>query len=155
MPLIRRAAAADAPHIALVHAAAIREVCSEVYPLPQIESWASTKRPERYLEPIASSPFFVAELDSELVGFSHLDLEAAEVRAVFVRPDQLRRGIGARLLAAVEAAAREAGLERIVLRSSLNAVPFYEAHGFVAGDVTSICLAPGLDLACRSMHKSL
>lgn len=155
MPLIRRAVVSDAPTIAQVHAASIREVCSEVYPGPQIERWASTKRPERYLQSIAHSAFFVAELDGELVGFSHLDLESGEVHAVYVRPDRLRRGIGALLLVAVEAAAREAGLERIALRSSLNAVRFYEAQGFVAIQTSSFCLAPGLDLACTSMQKSL
>lgn len=155
MLLIRRAEAADAAAIAALHAASIREVCSEVYAPAPIEGWASTKHPERYLEPIAQSPFFVAELDSELVGFSQLDIEAAEVRAVFVRPDRLRRGIGRLLLAELEGAASAADLRRIVLRASLNAVRFYESRGFVADATTSICLAPGVELPCVSMHKCL
>lgn len=51
MPLIRGAQASDAAAITAVHVAAIREVCSAVYPRALIDVWASTKRPERYLEP--------------------------------------------------------------------------------------------------------
>jgi GNAT superfamily N-acetyltransferase len=54
------------------------------------------------------------------------------VEAAFVDPLQQGRGIGRVLLDALEANARAAGIERLFLSASLNAVPFYERAGFVA-----------------------
>ncbi len=155
MLLIRPARESDAEAITSVHVSAIREVCSACYTPAQIEAWAGSKRPERYLGAIARGNFFVAELGGELRGFACLHTEVAELTGLFVRPDGLRRGIGRRLLAAVESAARSAGLTRVELKSSLNAVPFYQANGFVAGPTDLVLLGPGIELSCTHMHKAL
>jgi N-acetylglutamate synthase-like GNAT family acetyltransferase len=153
--LIRRARPSDAPAICSLHVAAIREVCSAVYDARQIEGWAATKRPERYLAQIESEPFFVAESDGELAGFALLGTATSEVRAVFVRPAWLKRGVGRTLLATLERDARHLGWTQLVLRASLNAVGFYEANGFVAGARASIRFGPDVELDCVFMRKSL
>jgi putative acetyltransferase len=153
--LIRSGRASDAEQIASVHVAAIREVCGLVYEAAQIEAWVSGKRPEIYLHAIANLPFVVAELDGAVVGFAELDPGAGEVRAVYVRPDCGRRGIGSRLLDAVEGAARAAALERLELKASLNSVPFYKARGFVLDELTTFTLRNGGTLPCAAMHKVL
>lgn len=58
--------------------------------------------------------------------------DAAKIRAFFTHPDHARRGIAARLLAACEAAAQEAGFDTVELMATLPGVPFYVASGFVA-----------------------
>lgn len=153
--LIRPGLASDVGQVASVHVAAIREVCGLVYEAAQIEAWVSGKRPEIYLHAIAHLPFFVAELDGAVVGFAELDPGAGEVRAVYVRPDCGRRGIGSALLDAVVGAARAAALERLELKASLNSVPFYEARGFVVDELTTFTLRNGGTLPCAAMHKSL
>jgi GNAT superfamily N-acetyltransferase len=155
MALVRRAHASDAQAIAAVHIAAIREVCSAAYPAAQIEAWASSKHPDRYLAPIASQPFFVAEQSGEIVAFAQLELERAEIQALYVRPDCLRRGVGRQLLRELETVGLRLALRRLSLSSSLNAVPFYTAHGYVAEPPTSVSLGPGIELACVPMHKQL
>jgi len=155
MVVIRRALSSDADAICAVHVAAIREVCGVSYTPSQVEAWAGSKRPSRYLEPIATKPFFVAMLDDELVGFANLDPQRAEVQALYIRPDQLRRGIGRQLLGELESCARELTLTRLGLKSSLNAVPFYQALGYVRSDTTSICVGLDIEVGCIQMFKQL
>lgn len=59
--------------------------------------------------------------------------DAAKIRAFFVAPDAARRGVGAALLQACEAAAAAAGFARTELMATLPGVPFYTAHGYVGG----------------------
>ena len=51
-------------------------------------------------------------------------------------PSFARRGVGAAILGACEAAARAAGFARAELMATLPGVPFYAAHGYVAGAPT-------------------
>ena len=66
------------------------------------------------------------------------------VRQCFVRADRHLRGLGARIMGEVCAAARDAGAPRLHVPSSRNAVAFYERLGFLidagqpeAGDETT------------------
>jgi GNAT superfamily N-acetyltransferase len=103
---------------------------------------------------LADGTYFVAEADSELVacgGWSRRDkmysgsgdaagdarlldpaTEPARIRAMFVRSDWTRRGLGRRILAACEAAARAEGFRKLVLGATLPGGPLYEAYGFRA-----------------------
>lgn len=56
--------------------------------------------------------------------------EPARIRAFFVDPDHARRGLGQRLLAACNDAARVAGFRRLALVATLPGEPFYLAAGF-------------------------
>jgi putative acetyltransferase len=57
-------------------------------------------------------------------------LEGEAVCNLFVAPDEQGRGIGQELLEHVETLAREQGLVRLALDSSLTAVGFYERLGY-------------------------
>jgi GNAT superfamily N-acetyltransferase len=100
--MIRAALESDAESICALHVAAIREVCGLVYDARAIEAWAGAKRPERYRAAIAESIMLVAEGEGVIAGFGELHLATAELKAVYVRPDSLRRGIGRRILQALE-----------------------------------------------------
>ncbi len=113
------------------------------------------KRAEIYLEAIAEHPLFVAVLDDSIVGFSQLHAKTAEVRAIYVRPDCVRKGVGRRLLQAVEASARAHALLRLTVQATINAVPFNQAHGYVLDGFTTFMLKIGTALSCASMHKDL
>lgn len=56
---------------------------------------------------------------------------ALYLEGLFVEPDAGRRGIGSRLLAAVEDLARREGLNRIDLRARREAIGFFSKMGFV------------------------
>lgn len=56
--------------------------------------------------------------------------EPAKVRAMYTRPDHVRRGIGRMILAASEAAARAEGFARVELVATLAGEPLYRACGY-------------------------
>jgi putative acetyltransferase len=153
--LIRAAVASDVTGIAAAHAASIREVCSRVYGPAQIHAWVSGKTRDGYLRAIAERRVFVALQDDQVIGFSELDLKTGEVVAVYVRPDLLRQGVGRGLLRALETEAAAQEIGRLNLHATLNAIPFYEAQGFVLDGMTSFPLGPDLSLSCARMYKLL
>jgi len=81
--------------------------------------------------------------------------EPAKVRAMFVRADWTRRGLGRRIVEACEAAAREEGYRRLTLLATLPGVPLYQACGFEPLETVDVALVDGVTLACVAMEKSI
>jgi GNAT superfamily N-acetyltransferase len=82
--------------------------------------------------------------------------EPAHVRAMFVRSDWTRRGLGRRIIEACEAAARQAGFRQLDLVATLPGVPLYRACGFApTADVEDVVLADGVRLPCLAMSKPI
>lgn len=66
----------------------------------------------------------------------------AHIRHVATDPARTRQGIGRRLMTAVLMAARAEGASRFECLSTLTAVPFYAAMGFVAQEQITLPLGP-------------
>jgi len=82
--------------------------------------------------------------------------EAANIRAMYVRPDWTRRGLGRRILEASEAAALSEGFRRLALVATLSGVPLYLAYGFTpVGEQFAITLEDGVAMECLAMVKSI
>jgi len=82
--------------------------------------------------------------------------EPAHVRAMFVRQDWTRRGLGRRILEECEAAAHRAGFRRLELVATLPGVPLYEAFGFTpTAEIADVALVDGIRLQCLAMSKSI
>jgi GNAT superfamily N-acetyltransferase len=85
---------------------------------------------------------FVVEVDGRLAGMAWLmlatrpptpsqpDRRTGDVQSVFVVPELRNGGVGATLLGAVLAEARERGLYHVTVHSSGRAMPFYLRSGF-------------------------
>jgi GNAT superfamily N-acetyltransferase len=72
--------------------------------------------------------------------------EAARIRAMFVRSDWTRRGLGRAILdACTEAAARE-GFTELILMATLPGVPLYASFGFAEVESAQITTPDGVDL---------
>ncbi|AEH38026.1 GNAT family N-acetyltransferase [Halopiger xanaduensis] len=169
---VREATAGDAPTIADIHAAAIRERGSNVYDEHQLEAWLANVHPERYPIDEAGFRVLVAEVgrddfddrddSDDLVGFGLLDLEPSaygsdtgRIKSIYVRPDAARTGVGTALLDRLEAAAREAGLEQLALTASENAIEFYERQGYEGIDTRTLEMEDGVTLPALRMRKRL
>jgi len=79
--------------------------------------------------------------------------DAAKIRAFFVHPAWVRRGIGTMLLDACEQAAIAAGFRRFEMGATLSGVPLYRARGYVALESLGVPLANGESLAIVRMEK--
>jgi N-acetylglutamate synthase-like GNAT family acetyltransferase len=152
---IRRATQEDKEAIWRVHGSAIRGGCAGHYSPEVIEVWAGRLRPEKYGEAIERYEFFVAEEGGVVVGFGELGQEAGEIQGLYVSADAAGRGVGRRLLSALEERARAHGLGSLRLTSSLNAVPFYERAGFRAVERLTQTISPGVERESVRMFKEL
>ncbi|HZO96670.1 MAG TPA: GNAT family N-acetyltransferase [Gaiellaceae bacterium] len=138
---------------------------------------ASAVRHVAQVDPLllADGTYFVLEAGGELVGcggWSRRDklytgsgeaggdarlldpaTEPARVRAMFVRADWTRRGLGRRILEACEAAAREEGFGTLTLVATLPGLPLYLAYGFRALEELQVELPDGVRLPCVAMEK--
>ena len=81
--------------------------------------------------------------------------EAAKIRAFFVHPDWVRRGIGSMILEACEKAATAAGFTRFEMGATLTGVPLYRARGYVALENLDVPLKNGESLAVVRMEKRM
>ena len=155
MFVVRRAQDEDAQAVFEVHTRAILEICTSHYSAAEVEAWASRRPPGCHLRAIRSREFFVATDDAGIVGFGQLDLATGEVEAVYVHPRALRHGVGTCLLGALEELGRAGGVSALHLKSTLNAVPFYQHAGFQIAARTKHRISPEVVLACVEMRKEL
>jgi GNAT superfamily N-acetyltransferase len=79
--------------------------------------------------------------------------DAAKIRAFFVHPKWVRRGIGSMILEACERAAASAGFTRFEMGATLTGVPLYRARGYVALENLEVPLKNGESLAVVRMEK--
>jgi GNAT superfamily N-acetyltransferase len=150
--VLRLATPADVPALAALIERSARALCVGFY------SPAQTEAAIRHVfgvdsQLIADRTYFVALEDANIVGCGgwsrrptlyggdqrrmggaadRLDpaRDAARVRAFFVDPNHVRRGIGRLLLDACVGAARDEGFSRLELMATLPGVPLYRAQGF-------------------------
>lgn len=154
MIAIRRATQEDRESIWQVHVRAIQEVCNSHYSPKEIEDWSEVLKPTRYDEPIKRGSFFVAVDANVIVGFGNLNQDNGEIEAVYVAPEYVGRGVGKKVLQALESVARNLELTMVRLSSSLNAVHFYENAGY-RRQKQKRYLLPGDRVACLPMTKEL
>jgi GNAT superfamily N-acetyltransferase len=81
--------------------------------------------------------------------------EPARVRAMFVRPDWTRRGLGRAILESCESAAREEGFTRLVLGATLPGDRLYRAFGFEEVDRFQVTMPDGVAVECVSMERAI
>lgn len=175
-PILRLARPAEAETIDALMKASTADL------FPAYYDEAQTAASVRYIASvdrtlIADGTYFVLETGGELVacgGWSRRDKlytgsgegaddarlldpasEPARVRAMFVRPDWTRRGLGTRILEACEAAARAEGFRKIALVATLPGLPLYERFGFVATEQVQVRMPDGTSVAAVAMEMPL
>jgi GNAT superfamily N-acetyltransferase len=81
--------------------------------------------------------------------------EAARVRAMFVRGDWTRRGLGRAILEACERAARAEGFEKLTLGATLPGEPLYRSFGFREVDRFPVTMPDGVSVECVAMDRAI
>jgi GNAT superfamily N-acetyltransferase len=175
-PRLRLATIDDEDAIGTLMESSIRDLFPHSYDARQTESSVLyIGEADRML--IEDETYFVIEAGSELVacgGWSRRDKlytgsgeaaddvrlldparEPARIRAMFVRSDWTRRGLGRRILEACEAAARTEGFRKLSLMATMPGLPLYEHYGFRLLDRTDILLPDGVTIACASMEMPI
>jgi GNAT superfamily N-acetyltransferase len=174
---IRLARREDLPALALVIEASLRVLGAKEYIGEQIESLLH-HAVAGAAGLVEDGTYFVALAEGEIAGcggWSHrralyaghgadggeeegfLDPErdAARIRIFFVHPQWARRGIGRRLLAESEAAARRAGFRRLDLAAMHTGVPLYASCGYRAVERLDETMPDGVPMSAIFMEKEL
>src|SRR6476659_1836255 len=81
--------------------------------------------------------------------------EPARVRAMFVRSDWTRRGLGRRILETCERAARDEGFTMMALMATLPGEQLYRAYGFREIERTIVMTPDGIGTAAVAMERSI
>jgi GNAT superfamily N-acetyltransferase len=81
--------------------------------------------------------------------------DAAKVRAMYTDPDFVRQGIGARILALCEEAARQAGFKRVELMGTAAGVPLYSAQGYIPSAEQEFARVGDVSIPLLRMEKVL
>jgi GNAT superfamily N-acetyltransferase len=174
--VLRAAVRSDVPAIGALMRRAVLDV------FPQFHDERETAAAARYLtEPdtvlIDDGTYYVHEAGGELVacgGWSRRDklytgsgamasddrlldpaTEPARIRAMFVRGDWTRRGLGRAILARCEQAARAAGFRSLTLMATLPGVQLYRSYGFREVRRTHVPLPNGMMLDAATMEYPL
>jgi GNAT superfamily N-acetyltransferase len=158
---VRAAVPDDADAIAAAHVDSIESFGPRFYAADVVQAWHAGIQPAMYRNAMAAGEvFFVAvasqEGSREVLGFSsHHVADGQHGVGVYVRGMAARRGIGSALLRLAESSALAAGARTLQLDSSLVAVDFYKANGFVETGRGEHSLRSGYRMACVFMQKNL
>ncbi|MDQ4039993.1 MAG: GNAT family N-acetyltransferase [Actinomycetota bacterium] len=81
--------------------------------------------------------------------------DPARVRAMFVRSDWTRRGLGRAILDSCERAARAEGFSKLVLGATLPGEPLYRAFGFRETTRFTLTMPDGVSIEAVAMERPL
>jgi len=142
-------------------AAMLSEIAMEAkrywdYPPEVMDTWHSTLTLEAMH--IDLSPPFVAEENSEVVGFYQLiaDGDSVELEHMWVKPQHMNRGIGKQLIAHAISSAKARGAKKMSIDADPNATAFYlscgayrvgEMHAPIPGNTNRVRQLLQIDLA--------
>lgn len=153
---IRNASDTDKKNISELHISSIKRLCSKHYTHEQLSAWTSVLTPSVYDQALKEKIFLVAhDSNQDLMGLGILDIQNAEISAIYIHPDAVGNGIGTELLCKLEDIARKNLLVKISVYSTLNAKGFYQRHGYMDHGLTFHSLSNGSKLECVRMFKNL
>ena len=174
--MLRVATMADADEMTTVMRASVLDLFRGFYTARQI---ASASVHIAHVDPtlVGDGTYFVVEAGGEVVacgGWSRrgrlytgsgdqaddgrlLDpsTEAAHVRAMFVRPDWTRRGLGRSILEAGRDAAKAEGFVRLDLMATLAGVHLYRSFGFVEREHAILTMPDGVTIEAVAMDRDI
>lgn len=154
--MIRKATEEDVAMIYQTHVSSIIELCSGIYTPAQIIAWIQAIIPDNYIRGIKNFEFYVAEdTRGYIAGLLIFNEKTGEVYALYIAPWAANNGLGRSFLDLVENVIQSCGHRKISLKSTLNAVSFYEHMGFECMGESIHELEGGETLPCMQMIKQL
>ncbi len=132
---LRRVGLDDHSEVRHVHTRAMRAHCGEALSEAELAACLSFVGSPAYSDHLVSREVHGAFVGGQLVGTASWlangdDGETARIGSVFVDPMFGRLGIGGRLLGEIEARAAQFGFGQVGASATVNAVPFFERHGY-------------------------
>ena len=153
--VIRPAEISDTEKITATHKASIEVICSSFYNSQSVTGWVGILSPAIYEDAIEHKVFILAEESEEILGFGILDLAQGEIGAIYIHPKAKGKGYGRKLLLEMESISLKNNVSQLALCSTINALGFYQHHGYITTNKTFHELPNGIKLECVKMSKIL
>ncbi|MBD1584575.1 GNAT family N-acetyltransferase [Pseudoalteromonas sp. S16_S37] len=173
---IRKATLSDITHIEMLIGESARELSSEYYSKEQVEgALQAALGVDSQL--IRDQSYFVIEDDDLLIacgGWSfrrtlfgsdrqsnrspkelNPDIDAAKIRAFFVKPSYARQGLGSVLMRECEKEARARGFKALELMATLPGIKLYKRHGFIGEKTIEYPVTETLSITFVPMKRDL
>ena len=126
--LIRRAHQDDAATLYVIHQRSVKAFCAAHYSEAHLAEWFLGRSAAIYQDALHAGRIWLAEADGRVLGF--VEAIAGEVTLLFVAPDASGQCVGQQLLEHGVRLAAAMGQGHVTVIATLNAVSFYERHGF-------------------------
>jgi HAD superfamily hydrolase (TIGR01509 family) len=91
--------------------------------------WSSRPSAKRLRNSASRYKRWVAEIDHKIVGYCDHE-PVGEIAGLYVHKDYMGRGVGARLLKTAEDSIIKLGFNKIIIKATITAQPFYAKHGY-------------------------
>ena len=159
--LIRRVTIDEMTAVRHIHASAFRVYAGPFLTAEETAAFLSYVGSPRYTDDLMRADVYGAVINDELVGTAAWRAgddqgASARISAVFVNPLFTGTGVGSRLVADVEARARQSGFKRFAARITVNAVPFFDRLGYeIASQGVSQVAMPLSLLPVTFMRKAV
>jgi GNAT superfamily N-acetyltransferase len=172
MPTLRPARIEDLPALLAMQHASMRALAAAHYPSPVLEA-ALSRMGTMDARLVTDGTYLLAEESGRIAGSAGWSLHAPNyarlmaevppplpgrtglVRSVYVGPDFARRGLGRRLMQAVEARLAAIGVTTAELMATLTGAPLYAALGYQQVSSHALRLGPGLEFEIRRMARCI
>lgn len=128
--VIRKAEVDDADEIMKLHERSVLGLCQNDYSPEQLQGWVQSSTLEKYQQRLRLHSSWIAEIDSQTVGYVRWNQATNELCSIFVDPQHARQGIATKLMCLAYEDATKSGVKEMWLDASLTAVPFYKAQGW-------------------------
>lgn len=155
MAAVRKAEPRDTQAAVEVLRRSITELCTLDHhgDAATLAQWLANKTTRDFLSWLAAEDNFcvVAEANDQIMGVGLLH-RGGEVRLCYLAPGAQGQGLGKAILGALEEKAREWGLRKLHLESTVSARPFYERVGYRSAGAAK----PGFGIShCHPYEKIL
>ena len=154
---LRPARPEDCENIYNAHRYAVQYTCARKYDEKVLRVWLSLLNIESYLQTMADpdKALWIVDYKGHIQGFFQLDLQEAQLDALYVHPFVHNQGLGTALLQRAEYLANKASLGLLKLYASLNSIKFYEINGYDSLGECELPLNAEVTVNCLLMRKYL
>jgi putative acetyltransferase len=144
----------DAPVLAEIFRASIKDLTGDDYSEAQQEAWASAADDDvAFGKRLGQQLTLVATLEGSLVGFASLG-PGGKIDMLYVHPAAAGQGVAAMLIDALEKLAGGRKAEKLIVDASDTARGFFEKRGYVAQQRNTVTVGDEW-LANTTLHKVL
>ena len=173
--VVRKATLDDKPAITILIAESVRGLSRDDYTDEQIESAIKTAVFGVDTDLIIDGTYFVVEVAGQLIGCGgwskrktlfggdqfteraseELDprAEPAKIRAFFVHPQWVRRGIGKTILQRCESDAQAHGFQSLEMMATLPGLKMYQVFGYIVSEQVLYKMNDGVAIEFVRMNK--